>query len=367
MVAIVNDEPRGPVLAGALAPALHGAADEGPPDPPDAARAGELLREALTPSGTEADGRDAVAPTAPLPRRRNRCGLRPPRPRRPDRRYPQPHHSGCGRSLSGSLDPAPAPVPAQSTAPGPGPAPSPAPSPAPIPAPSPAPESGSQHGTESAPELVTVVPSHRMPAPAGPAPPAPSSPACCALVALAAVARGQSWGYRTGGNPSGQAPPASTAGCPRRPPGRACRAPGSGTPTRRPASSSLTPPTWTVVADSTRTDVRDPVSGTYLRVDHREPPGPSAIGAWQDQEKTFIGAVRRLPARAARSDHLRRLSRRPVGVHLPRRATCSMPPTWASSRGGTALPSTSRPRTATGSAYQPLFESFKRSFTAPKG
>jgi len=47
------------------------------------------------------------------------------------------------------------------------------------------------------------------------------------------------------------------------------------------------PPTWTVSTEGTRTDFRDPSSGAYLRVDHREPPGPSPEGAWYEFEPTF--------------------------------------------------------------------------------
>lgn len=47
------------------------------------------------------------------------------------------------------------------------------------------------------------------------------------------------------------------------------------------------PPSWSPVTSGIHTDFRDPVSGAYLRVDHVEPPGPSAVGAWQDQEKSF--------------------------------------------------------------------------------
>ena len=47
------------------------------------------------------------------------------------------------------------------------------------------------------------------------------------------------------------------------------------------------PPGWGVVTNGSRTDFKDPATGAYLRVDHIEPPGPSAVGAWQDQEKTF--------------------------------------------------------------------------------
>ncbi len=47
------------------------------------------------------------------------------------------------------------------------------------------------------------------------------------------------------------------------------------------------PPNWTVSTDGTLTDFRDPSSGAYLRVDHREPPGPSPEGAWYEFEPTF--------------------------------------------------------------------------------
>ena len=47
------------------------------------------------------------------------------------------------------------------------------------------------------------------------------------------------------------------------------------------------PPGWGVVISGSRTDFKDPATGAYLRVDHVQPPGPSAVGAWQDQEKIF--------------------------------------------------------------------------------
>ena len=47
------------------------------------------------------------------------------------------------------------------------------------------------------------------------------------------------------------------------------------------------PKGWTVRTDGTLTDFRDPESGTYLRVDHIEPPGPSPEGAWFELEKSF--------------------------------------------------------------------------------
>jgi len=47
------------------------------------------------------------------------------------------------------------------------------------------------------------------------------------------------------------------------------------------------PPSWSVSTNGTLTDFRDPSSGAYLRVDHRQPPGPSPEGAWYDYEPTF--------------------------------------------------------------------------------
>jgi hypothetical protein len=47
------------------------------------------------------------------------------------------------------------------------------------------------------------------------------------------------------------------------------------------------PPGWTVEADGSITDFRDPSTGAYLRVDHVQPPGPSPEGAWRDFEPRF--------------------------------------------------------------------------------
>ncbi len=48
------------------------------------------------------------------------------------------------------------------------------------------------------------------------------------------------------------------------------------------------PPSWEVrQVDRTRTDIRDPRTGSYLRVDWTDTPGPSPVGAWQDFSKTF--------------------------------------------------------------------------------
>ena len=47
------------------------------------------------------------------------------------------------------------------------------------------------------------------------------------------------------------------------------------------------PPGWTVQTNGTLTDIRDPASGAYLRIDHQQPPGPSAEGAWYALEPSF--------------------------------------------------------------------------------
>ncbi len=48
------------------------------------------------------------------------------------------------------------------------------------------------------------------------------------------------------------------------------------------------PPNWEVrQVDRTRTDIRDPRTGSYLRIDWTDTPGPSPVAAWQDFSKTF--------------------------------------------------------------------------------
>ena len=51
------------------------------------------------------------------------------------------------------------------------------------------------------------------------------------------------------------------------------------------------PAGWTITPDSigdgSSVDFSDPETGAYLRVDWQSPPGPSAVGAWRDQEANF--------------------------------------------------------------------------------
>ncbi len=51
--------------------------------------------------------------------------------------------------------------------------------------------------------------------------------------------------------------------------------------------SVAVPQGWQVERNGTETDFNDPSGDRYLRVDTRYPPGPSAKGAWEDQEKAF--------------------------------------------------------------------------------
>ncbi|HEY2668594.1 MAG TPA: serine/threonine-protein kinase, partial [Actinomycetota bacterium] len=266
MVAIVNDEPRGPVLAGPLTPALMALLTKDPEARPDAARAGELLREALAPSATKTDGRGGVAPTAPLP-----AAPHPVRP--PPAEAPSPKATMSEtpplrlRSIPERVvEPPPPPreAPARSTAqgpppsrpPGPPPAPllSPAPRSAPRPAPSPAPSRSPSPAASSAPSWSPGTRTSE-PGPRRSRPPGALLVGLLCVVVLAAVVAAV-LGYRTGGNSPGQAPPASP---PAAAPSAGGAVPSSWVRYTDPATGFVVahPPTWTVVATGTRTDVRD--------------------------------------------------------------------------------------------------------------
>ena len=47
------------------------------------------------------------------------------------------------------------------------------------------------------------------------------------------------------------------------------------------------PEGWQVEPSDSSTDFTDPESGAYLRVDWTSPPGPSAVGAWEEYEPSF--------------------------------------------------------------------------------
>ena len=50
------------------------------------------------------------------------------------------------------------------------------------------------------------------------------------------------------------------------------------------------PPGWQIRDEGDTATFTDPAGGRYARIDTRYPAGPSAIGAWQDQEKSFQGS-----------------------------------------------------------------------------
>jgi eukaryotic-like serine/threonine-protein kinase len=406
MVAIVNDEPRGPLLAGPLTPALMALLTKDPETRPDAARAGELLRAALTPSRTEAEakanGLDVVAPTAPLPPLPEPVPSPPPeppsgspppeapspRPRLSETPSPRPRVSETPplrlRPIPERVAaPAPAPAPAWSPAEAPsprrppGPPPSPARTSAPIPArtSAPSPPSSPPDGPPPrwSPGTLAPGPDPRAPGPdlrapgPGPRRSRPSGPLLVGLLCLAALAAVAAavWGYRTGGNPTGAAPPVSS---PAASPSVGAAVPSTWIRYTDPATGFVIahPPTWTVVVSGTRTDVRDPVSGTYLRVDHQQPPGPSAIGAWQDQEKSFKAqypGYRRLQLASTTFDGFPGALWEftyPAGILLH-----AADLGFITGRYGFAL--YFQTTNSNWQRLQPIFESFKQSFQAPKG
>ncbi|MDP9074810.1 MAG: hypothetical protein M3N98_11675, partial [Actinomycetota bacterium] len=50
------------------------------------------------------------------------------------------------------------------------------------------------------------------------------------------------------------------------------------------------PPTWNVQRRGTLTDLRDPASPTYVRIDHQTPPAPTADGPWYALEPAFAAS-----------------------------------------------------------------------------
>ncbi|MCW3044475.1 MAG: putative protein serine/threonine kinase [Actinobacteria bacterium] len=345
MVAIVNDEPRPPLLAGPLTPALMALLTKDPDARPDAARAAELLQDALMPSRPEPDGRDpsgAVALTAPLPPVATPVQSAPPRRSAspvnsvpPERSTPlvrpSPPEAPRPRPASASPPlwsrPAPQPVPGRSQDP-------------PTFTPPPRKDPGSARHLPVGPILAVLV--------------------CVAALALLGVVF---LGPRTSNRPPGQASPAASPAAS----SAAAVTPIGWVRYTDPATGFVIahPPTWTVVADGTRTDVRDPTSGTYLRVDHRTPPGASAVAAWQDQEKSFTAqypGYRRQQLASATFDGFPGALWEftyPVGGALLHAADLG----FITGRYGFAL--YFQTKEGDWQRLQPVFESFKRSFKAP--
>lgn len=153
------------------------------------------------------------------------------------------------------------------------------------------------------------------PAPAGPPPPAATEPATESatgppgrrgrLVAIWSVLVGLAValglflalsGGGGGGQPAARTPSHSTKPSATRPPASASPS-GAVAPAgyHRYTDPSLgwsvaVPDGWQVASASDGTQLRDPVSHAYLLVDTRYPAGPSAKGAWADEEHMFASS-----------------------------------------------------------------------------
>ncbi|MGI9033728.1 MAG: serine/threonine-protein kinase [Acidimicrobiales bacterium] len=125
------------------------------------------------------------------------------------------------------------------------------------------------------------------------------------------------------------------------------------------------PPGWTVSTNGTLTDFRDPSSRAYLRVDHREPPGPSPEGAWYELEPSF----------ASSNANYRRIQITPTTYEGYRAAIWE----YTYSGGGADLHAADLGFVTLGHGFalnfqtaapdwdrlQPVFEGFKAAFKAP--
>ena len=125
------------------------------------------------------------------------------------------------------------------------------------------------------------------------------------------------------------------------------------------------PPGWTVTRSGTLTDIRDPVSRAYMRIDHQQPPNPSPEGAWQSFEPRF----------AAQYANYQRVQITPTTFKGYRAAIWE----FTYSDGGADLHAVDlgfiagkygfalnwQTRAADWDRMKPMFEQFKESFKAP--
>ena len=121
-------------------------------------------------------------------------------------------------------------------------------------------------------------------------------PAMAALVVVALLAGAVAWASSRGGGAGGTAGPTTargpvtTAPAGPEPPSASAGVPGDWVTYTDPKVGYRVahPPGWTVKAlDGTRTDITDPTTGSYLRVDWTATPGPSPEGAWASLSKSF--------------------------------------------------------------------------------
>ena len=113
------------------------------------------------------------------------------------------------------------------------------------------------------------------------------------LVVVAAVLATVVLGGKGGSGPSaGKASPRASASEHSRSPSAGSSAAGLPQGWHRYRNSSLgwtigVPPGWQVSDGGDTATFTDPAGGRYVKVDTRYPAGPSAIGAWRDQERSF--------------------------------------------------------------------------------
>jgi eukaryotic-like serine/threonine-protein kinase len=119
--------------------------------------------------------------------------------------------------------------------------------------------------------------------------------------------------------------------------------------------------------DGTRTDIRDPRTGNYLRVDWTDTPGPSAVQAWRDFAPVF----------ASRNEGYREIRIEPTTYKGFQAAIWE----FTYRRGSTTLHAVDlgfvtgthgfalnfQTTESTWRTSQPIFDSFKASFEVPTG
>ncbi|HET7309782.1 MAG TPA: serine/threonine-protein kinase [Mycobacteriales bacterium] len=112
------------------------------------------------------------------------------------------------------------------------------------------------------------------------------------LIVLAAVSAAVVLGGKGGTSAGKKSPPASTSTT-----GSGAASSSAALPTgwHRFRNGNLgwsigVPPGWQIRDEGDTATISDPAGGRYVRVDTRYPAGPSALGAWQDQERAFRGS-----------------------------------------------------------------------------
>ena len=249
LTAVVNDEPSPAERAGPMAPVLRQLLAKEPAERPGA----QDLRRLLRPLATEPEGHEGATPPSITP-------IPLPEPPPPEPAPPEPPDR---------------PVPAP---------------PSPVPPP-PLPPIRRQP--------MAAGPARRRSAGAAPGRPASRAPAVAALVLVVALLAGAvAWASSRDSSGDGEGtagPTTTTANSSDTTAAGATTSSGEGVPADwvtytdpKVGYRIAHPPGWTVKQlDGTRTDITDPATGSYLRVDWTATPGPSPEGAWASLSKSF--------------------------------------------------------------------------------